>query len=234
MQRKYGNNAIILWHTVLIFVGFYLLYNWELFNYATTHDPLVTMFGLTDAISTLAMVIVGVDIMFMSHSVLRAFVWKSEFESVIDSFFEDRVATGMLATWGATTFVDTFFTWFYLTGQMEITGIAAKIPNSIIEYMFMLQIVGSVVSWIAQAALIITIARSIQTLVLLASTSAIRQSRPQFQQQQQKSQPQVQHVAHNQHQTQSKPKPIPRPEPSYHPVRMDREGNATDFDRNAR
>lgn len=237
----------VIWHLVLIGFLSWLVYRWEFFNYSTTHDPLVAMFGNSESITILATVVVGLDIVFMSHTVLRAFVWKTELESVMNALFNDKVASGMLSTWGLATFLDTFLTWFFMSGRQELTGIVDSIPDVVVGYIWVFPIVIAFLSWVAQAALIVTIARSVQELIVLMGFNNYNYvPKPVFQkpqqQSQQKYQPQhrpqhnnqprpvpVQHVPHDNGNI--KPKPIPRdqnqgwhnvsvhrPEPTYHPA----------------
>lgn len=243
MFRSKEKAVAVLWHTCVIISCVVLLYKWErYFNYPTTHEPAQLLWGDNPITLIFAQAIVGVDIIFLAHTVLRAFVWKQNGETFLDAYLNDKVATGMSAAWGVATTVDLFFTWFWFQGQQQIIGTSARIPNNIFEWNLfgfsaydIIPVAGSILSWIAQAAIILAIARSIEHMGTIMNDNSYAgyggNFRPNRQSQQQRPNVQVFHNAHNQQKqekyqpqhrpnqnNQTKPKPIPRPEPSYQPI----------------
>ncbi len=132
-----------------------LVYQWERFNYMTTHSPLVGMFGQDEIVTILAQVIVGVDILFLLYTIISVLIGRSRGDSIAQAIVDDPLFRAIGLVWVLTTATDVFLTWFYFAAKMELeVGADIMAPAAVVEYLTAAPMVVAVLSWLAQAALV--------------------------------------------------------------------------------
>lgn len=157
---------MILWHIVLLLGSLLLMVIWEQFNFTTTHLPLIAMFGNSEAVTILATVVVGVDVLFLAHIMIRAFVARSERETIYEALRNDPITRAIGMGWSIVTALDVFLTWFFMASEMEFTiGTNVQAPSAVVEFIPLFPIIIAVLTWLTQAALVVTIGRVIQRVV---------------------------------------------------------------------
>jgi hypothetical protein len=157
---------MIFWNIVFLISSFLLLVGWENFNYITTYRPLAAMFGASNEMVVLSSVVVGIDILFLANVMVRAFVSKSMDENIFEALRNDPITRATAFGWGLVTALDVFLTWFFMASEMEFSiGKDIQVPSAVVGVVPMFPLIIAVVTWLAQAVLVVAAGRAIQKVV---------------------------------------------------------------------
>lgn len=153
------------WLSVVILICLGSVVAWELVNWATTYEPLVTLMGKSVYITILSLIFIAVDAVFLIQIILKSFVLKNKNQSAFDAFWNDPVSRGIAGGWVLVTLFDTVLTWFWFAQKMEMSvGTSVQAPALIRPYLMAFPFILAILSWVLQGALIVTAARSLQQL----------------------------------------------------------------------